>query len=101
MVVAKVEFGEVAVQVLLAAVLVDAAHPALEQAPVPIHRVRVDLVVHVLAVRMADRLVAANSPPTAGYKLDSSVISAVSRSTFSRTTPSTVSLLALSTWKVR
>lgn len=43
-VVAELELGNVAVKVLLATVLIDTLHPALEDAEIPFHRVAVDTV---------------------------------------------------------
>ena len=60
MVVAELEFRKVAVQVLLSAVLVDAVHPALEDAERPLDRFGVDGAADILVGRVLDRLVAAH-----------------------------------------
>ena len=51
-IVSEIELGEVAVQMLLGAVLIDANHPALEDAKDAFDGVGVDGVAHVLADRM-------------------------------------------------
>src|SRR5689334_22152101 len=59
-VVAELEFGQIAVQVLLAAVLIDALHPALENREVSLDGVRVLLGIvetDILAGRMVHRAV--------------------------------------------
>jgi len=58
-VVAELELGDVAVQVLLAAVLIDALHAALEDGEVAFDRVRVDglvVAVHVLACAVMNEI---------------------------------------------
>ncbi len=57
MVIPEIELGEIAVQVLLAAVLVGALHPALEDGEVALDRVGVDDAANVLALAVSRRLV--------------------------------------------
>src|ERR1700730_11292070 len=52
-VIAKIELGDVAMQMLLAAMLVDAFHAALENRIVAFYRVRVDRAAHVFIGLMA------------------------------------------------
>jgi hypothetical protein len=54
MLVAEVELGKIAVQVPLAAMLVDALHPALEPAEVALGRVGVHITADILAASVPD-----------------------------------------------
>ena len=55
--VAEIELREIAVQMLLAAVLIDALHPAFEDAEKALNRVRVDAAASILADTMIDATV--------------------------------------------
>jgi hypothetical protein len=55
-IVAEIELGEVAVQVLLRAMLVDALHPALEDRKVALNGVRMHIAANILAKGMPDGL---------------------------------------------
>ena len=54
----ELELGQVAAQVLLGAVLVDPAHPALEDAEIALDGVGVDDAANILAGRVLHRVVA-------------------------------------------
>lgn len=53
-IVAEVKFREIAVQMLLAAVLIDAAHPALEDREEALDRIGLHVAADIFVVRMRD-----------------------------------------------
>lgn len=63
-VVAEVELSKVAVQVLLAAVLIDALHAALEDREVALDGARVNVATDVLTLAVLKMPCSANSRPT-------------------------------------
>ena len=67
-VVPEFKLGKVAVKVLLGAVLVDAAHPALDDGEVELDGVAVNLAPDVLAGGMVDGLEGGKAPAHGGVK---------------------------------
>jgi len=63
--VAEIKLGEIAVQVFLAAMLVDAAHPALEDREKAFNGVGMCRAAHVLVDRVVDGFVTGETPPDA------------------------------------
>lgn len=55
LIISEIKFGKVALQVSRAAMLIDAEHPALEDAEKPFDRVGMSAAAHVFASPMLDR----------------------------------------------